>query len=332
MFRVMKNNFKFAIAALAAAGIIALPLRVYQLLYAIDKENGFYIEGNFSVPVITGIMIAFVAIVFLLCIPGKNDGEIVNPARNKPVGIAAAFFGGTLIINPLIRHFALAEPTSGDMVSLMFAVAAGISLIALGVRILTNNFGLLNGVLCIFPVLWGCVRLAVEFMKFTTISNISENLYDVLTMVFTLLFFFSSAKLIIMTEPEKSIKRVFMFGLPAAFFGLITTFPRFAIILLGRKELLHETAMPQVSDFVMAVYIIVFLISILLSSMKSGAEFPFAVEAGEPEGEENSGAGKSEFFDRPEAPKPAYETEEQRSGGIIEEAVIDDSDNITHYN
>lgn len=49
----------------AAALIVALPLRAYQLIFLIDPETGFYTKTNFTVPLLY-VLLILVGIAFIV--------------------------------------------------------------------------------------------------------------------------------------------------------------------------------------------------------------------------------------------------------------------------
>jgi len=92
-----------------------------------------------------------------------------------------------------------------------------------------------------------------------SVVNISENIYDTFTVIFLLLFLFSQAKMLSGIEIEKSVKRVYMFGIPAVLMALVTGIPGTVVLLSGLSRTSSFPVGLHIVNILFALYIISFL-------------------------------------------------------------------------
>ena len=84
----------------------------------------------------------------------------------------------------------------------MYFVLSGAGALA-GIMILMEGFSFITGsgvfrrhpLAALIPPLWGCVWLVTLFIAYTSVVNVSENIYDTLTVIFLLLFLFAQARM-----------------------------------------------------------------------------------------------------------------------------------------
>ena len=255
----MNKNIKkytplFAFAFFALASIL---LWGYELIYAIDEKTGFIEPGHWSSYLMTGLLLF--GICFLIVLPFFTSKNVVGIKQKKrPVtGVLGIIFGGVLVVETVIAFASSAPP---NVIVTISAVAASLFIIFMAINLIFGQNYSFAGVFAIVPAIWACIRLAVNFMKYTTIANISGNLFDVLMMVFTVMFLFYQANLIAGIDTKKSYRFTQGFGLCASLFCLMCTLPR---LLLNLDHSSYETINPSLSDLILAIYALVFVVSII---------------------------------------------------------------------
>ena len=53
----------------------------------------------------------------------------------------------------------------------------------------------MHPLIALLPAVWGCICLVLLFISYTAVVNVSENVYDMFSVVLLLLFLFAQAKL-----------------------------------------------------------------------------------------------------------------------------------------
>ena len=83
-------KMKYLLFVFAAAVLVALPTRVYQLLALVDASNGFYKESDVTIPVLYGVAIVFGLLFMALSFISKEVPSPKLPAgKNAVLGIAS---------------------------------------------------------------------------------------------------------------------------------------------------------------------------------------------------------------------------------------------------
>jgi uncharacterized membrane protein YtjA (UPF0391 family) len=116
--------------------------------------------------------------------------------------------------------------------------------------------------MALLPVLWSVVSLVSTFMSLTQIANISAYLYEVLQMVFAILFLYYHARYTGNISNSRELNGMFAFGLPCAFYGIASTLPQFISYAINHTK----GRLPTANDTVflaLSVYIIVLLVNLL---------------------------------------------------------------------
>ena len=84
-------KMKYLLFVFAAAVLVALPTRVYQLLALVDASNGFYKESDVTVPVLYAIMVVFGLLFLVLSFISKEVPSPKLPTGKNPILGAASF-------------------------------------------------------------------------------------------------------------------------------------------------------------------------------------------------------------------------------------------------
>lgn len=263
-------KLKHSLFIFIAAVLVTLPIRVYQMLYVIDDATGFFKEGSMSVPILTVLLVmALAAILVSAFLSGDLFAGAILPRKRTVGGIAALAMGVMLLLSSLngsVVQLGRGVVTVQQTVYFVFSIITAGAFLLMGVNFIMGKGYALNGVFALVPVIWACVRLTKQFLEFTTIANISENLYDILMLVFTVLFLFYHAKVLAGMSARKSLDRAVGFGLCAALFAILCTIPRFVLTLNNGGERLGATAQPTLLDLVLAVYIVIMVATLLVDT------------------------------------------------------------------
>jgi hypothetical protein len=285
-------------AVFVVGACAAVPLVTYLILYEIDPATSFYYDNANLVPFVNGLLIVLTV---LLVIPGF----IKKAGAPQTIGTPGAILKKQPALAVFSLLFAVLLLASSAWVlyrSLFPKVDIGAFLTGV-TGILGSIFFFVFGADCfrakrsdlrltgLLPVLWGVVNLIVTFMSLTQVANISQYLYCVLQMVFAILFLYYNARLLGGVSNGRELNGVFAFGLPCAFFGLLSSLPPVLAHLFNSKR----GSLPTLQDgafFTMSLYILALLVSLLVKKpAKPAAEIieqtaePAAEQPAQPQAE-----------------------------------------------
>jgi hypothetical protein len=269
-----------------AAGLIAaIPLRTMLILFNIDPKTGFYYGKS---PLITVVNILFLAVTVVLLVPLFMRGFrklSAEPRRSAAIGVISAAAAVFMLVDAAYDLVMFKTGGASMIFNALFEFAA----VAFFILFSTASFKggkIAFPVAALLPVLWATVHLMAAFMHYTTVVNISEYLYDMLKMVFVMLFFYYHARFAGRVTNGNEIKGMLGVGLPAVFFCLVSTLPRYIALAMGRNVTVNLTE--DLLFVVLSVYISAVLISVFFSK-------PLPVPEPEP------GAAESEIPEGPQA-------------------------------
>ena len=268
-------------AGILAAGLAAaVPLRTCVILYDIDPKTGFYINGGSGL--VTAVNILMVAAALLLMAPfvmKSFKNVAAAPRRNVAVGVITAVLAVLFAVNAFYDFYLIAATRSGAAVfvnSLLELATAGffMELSRVSLRGAKTAFPYA----ALIPVIWATVHLMAAFMQYTTVVNVSEYLFDMLKMVFVMIFFYYHARYAGRVNNGNELKGMLAFGLPAVFFAMVSILPRYIALAFGRAA---AFSLPEdLLFFGLAVYIAAVLYdAFVLQGKNTGAARTEATEA-----------------------------------------------------
>lgn len=229
-------NEKRAWLVFWAAWILLLPLRLWQQLFLVDRETGFYTDGGTVSYLLTGMLVLSVVLLFWFCRKEPALPEEEAPRLRSLGAGAAGMLTGFLFIGQGFYSLAGYPSMENQAVSNVLAIAgcaagAVFLFMAYGLAVGENAFAK-HPLLGLLPSLWGCVCLISMFVTYTAAVNGVENFYDTCTVIFFLLFLFSLAKYMAGLEGPKNLYR---YGLPAVLLASVTGAAAFLLTMLGKE-------------------------------------------------------------------------------------------------
>jgi hypothetical protein len=242
--QIYRKWLGFLLILFIPGALAAVPLRAGLLLYAIDPKTGFYTQGSSLVAILNGVLAFLTAMMLLPELyrrPVKAEGF---PAKSIPLAVTADLLAllmvldsGTLFVKMMFQK--------GGVGAFLCALAelAAAAFFFLFARAKLGGAGADFSISALLPVLWAVISLVVAFMNYTTISNISECLIDILKMIFVMIFFYYFARYAGGCTARREIVGLFASGLPAALFCLVSTLPHYAAYLISpSRGTLPDTA------------------------------------------------------------------------------------------
>ncbi len=261
--------------------IVALPVRVYQMLFLVNSTTGFFTDQNVIAIFLAIIMVVVSSIIMFMCFYDKNAPKQFKFIKNIPAAIAAALGGSSMIAHSVYSLLidngqlgrSLSENAADTAVMLesgqayLNVIMAFVGLVS-GIIILLGAFGFVIGkdvfrfipVVAIFPPLWFCVNLIMLFTNYTNVTHMTENIMDMFSMIFITLFLLSQGKMFAKVNMVQSGKRIYAFGLPAILYGFVSALPSF---ILQACDMSHTSSLKMTLNlaiFLLAVYALVYLL------------------------------------------------------------------------
>jgi len=257
-------KIKNAWIVFAVTLLIALPTRIYQVLFLVEPDTGFYTDGNTTTVIISACLAVGLLLMMVICTMDKQK-RAYSPIRSIPAAVIGTLTGLGIIFQYAISLLAGGEKQNQipSVILSAFGILAGAVLILTAYNFATGqNTFVKFPLLSLIPSLWGCVCLITLFITYVSVVNISENIYDTFTVIFLLLFLFAQAKMLAGIETEKSTKRIYVFGLPAVLMALLTGIPSAVLLFSGASRTSAFPVGLHLVNILMAFYIIAFLAAV----------------------------------------------------------------------
>ncbi|WP_040195590.1 hypothetical protein [Candidatus Soleaferrea massiliensis] len=220
--------------------LLALPIRIIELIAFIDGKTGFSLEGDFIAPVLYAILVLTIVASILFSYLNRSHPSIILD-RDKPLYILTLVLGGSFVVRcvmDIIRAFGVTGDSTFRIIISFFGILIGVILLYMGVCQMKYNT-IFSAFLSVLPAIWVVLRLLQLFTEYTTIISVSEHLFKLLFYVFIALFMVGMARIWSHTQPDKGSRGVFAYGIPAVVIGVLVTIPPIIAQLKGSTSLME---------------------------------------------------------------------------------------------
>jgi len=250
----------------AVALVSSVTVRTIQLLFLTDSKTGFYKEGMEGIGttlmvILVGMITIAAFLIFLF------DKEKINPAPSSSalLGCAAIFAGIANMAEPFLSEAVLSSVPNGLLgLRTVMILLAGAVFCWFGIAILFGSN--IRPALSIILITTWVIRLMSSFICFTGMSNISENLYDVLMLISTLVFLLIFGKAICSVSKSQTNRKLIASGLAAVLSTSASAIPCLIAYLTSDFSFVHIPVDSPVTGLFMAFFIAVYLIDICKNS------------------------------------------------------------------
>ncbi len=253
----------------AVALISTVTIRFLQLLFLTDLKSGFFLENCQEIGTYLSIWIAlFIAVTALLAYITGADRILPFFGRSNALFLVALLAGVTQIGDALFGQTALPlVPTWMLFLRWLCILACGLTFLWFG---LSGFFGWkpYAPLSMVFVVAW-IIRLITTFIGFSGMSNISENLYDVMMLIFTLLFFLSHGRVLCGIARKREMQTLLVTGVSAVLCTAVSAVPNIVMPLIRHENLAHTPTDHPIPCLFTALYIAVFLVKISRDTVKN---------------------------------------------------------------
>ena len=248
-------KMKYLLFVFAAAVLVSLPTRVYQLLALVDATNGFFRESDVTVPVLYGVVVVFGLLFMVLSFISKEVPSPKLPAgKNAVLGIASFVMvaglgadmlgilkrivpvnqGNAVIFVNLLKSNLSKNGGAFTILEFVFAFFAIIYFLVFSISHLNGKASYKEfKLLALAPLCWSMTVLVTKLMNAISFIKVSELLFEIFMFVFVMLFFLTFARVSSGVFTEDSMWGIYGYGLTAALLASIVTIPRIVIALVG---------------------------------------------------------------------------------------------------
>lgn len=248
-------KMKYLLFVFAAAVLVSLPTRVYQLLALVDTTNGFFKESDVTVPVLYGVIVVFGLLFLVLSFVSKEVPSPKLPTGKNPIlGVASFVMVAGLgwdMFKILMDILPSNQAGAGVFVALlksnlqqnggMFTILHFVFAFFAIIYFLVFAISHLNGkasykefkILALSPLCWAMTVLVTNLMNAISFIRVSELLFEIFMFVFVMLFFLTFARISSGVFTEDSMWGIYGYGLTASLLAAIVTIPRLVIMVVG---------------------------------------------------------------------------------------------------
>lgn len=283
-------KMKYLLFVFAAAVLVSLPTRVYQLLALVDASNGFFKESDVTVPVLYAIVVVFSLLFLILSFISKEVPSPKLPAGKNPIlGIASfvitaglgwdmfATLGEIIPVNQgsagifisLLRNNLAQAGGAFTILKFVFAFFAIIYFIVFGISHLNGKASYKEfKLLALSPLCWSMTMLVTKLMNAISFIKVSELLFEIFMFVFVMLFLLTFARISSGVFTEDSMWGIYGYGLTASLLAAIVTIPRIVILVVGLDAV--EGYEFNFAHFALLVFIMAYVFASLGVGFKDG--------------------------------------------------------------
>ncbi len=308
-------KMKYLLFVFAAAVLVALPTRVYQLLALVDASNGFYKESDVTVPVLYAVVVVFGLLFLVLSFISKEVPSPKLPTGKNPIlGIASFIItaglgwdmfktlsdiipvnqGNATIFMSLLKTNLAERGGTFAILEFIFAFFAIIYFIVFGISHLNGKASYKEfKLLALSPLCWAMTGLVTKLMNAISFVKVSELLFEIFMFVFVMLFFLTFARISSGVFTEDSMWGIYGYGLTASLLAAIVTIPRIIISLVGLDAV--EGYEFDFSHLTVLVFVLAYVFASLGVGFKDGLKNRRAVNEIDLPDDSETVAKKSDF-------------------------------------
>lgn len=218
----MKVKISLIPFILAAVAVIGLKL---MSVFGLDGSGMFLGLNKIGITYATiGITIALFLVCVIINIFDRKTAP-VYPVKKNPISAIFAILAGITVVASSVTT--LLNTTNDSDYYLMtvictaFSIPAAIALILMS-KVHFTGKSTISGIsmLFIFPALWGCCELVSEFLTATKVSISSSDMTALFCYIFITLYYFSHSMILSRIKGRNPVKACFIYGLPAVTISL----------------------------------------------------------------------------------------------------------------
>jgi len=290
---------------------LALPLRIWQQIYLVESETGFWAVDSERVTIIL-LYVAMGALVALPFVTGLVlRRQFVADLTRRPrmveavaaiavaVGItvgaalslnfALSVFSGQMVeglalqVDETMMQYYIRSGAMAALLEAVFGVLSALFFVSLAiVDLQPAKQRYLNRFLALTPVLWVIFRVLRRFSRTIAYLRVSDLFITIMGLVLLMLFLLAFAQVLSGVNGAGREWRLAAAGIPAAALLLLAFIPRIVASQFVSGLVPSQDAVIEWADPAMALFIVIFLFG-RLRTQNPAIEAPEAEDAEEPE-------------------------------------------------
>ena len=252
--------------------LMAVGVRIFELLVMIDKQSGFYLNKFNIISIILAIIALIGCVNFgfgaVVSLKGESKDRKI-PKNSIVIGISSLIMALGIFYDTGKIAMGTAEYSLGNYVIFGLSFLTALTFIIYGVCYFAGKNS--PKIISVFPVVWSVGQLIVNYTQFNGIALASENIVDIITLAFFMVFWLYHSKLLGELNTEKTLTRAFVFGSCAAVLGFVSTIPRFFVDFGLRVDFISTSPMVSFSNLTAAIYAACFMGVLYLQTVEKNA-------------------------------------------------------------
>ncbi len=252
-------KLKYTTKLFIVVNLIIVAFRTLQILFLTQSENAFLIDGFWvkTIDVIGTVIVALsVFALFSNSSQAVRQPEKMN-CKGVPSTVVAIVSGAMLLVTGVVSY--MTPDMMGRRLLLVLSALVTIASAVIGVSAITRKP---------FSKAWALpfigywlVELVLSYMYYTEHPLRVRTIYEVLALIFIILFFVTFGKAISGVKSEKSFRRIYPLGLTATSLCIISVVPELLAKLFGAGDKTSLSAVMPLSLVSAAIFIGFFTIN-----------------------------------------------------------------------
>ena len=268
-----KMTFNF----LGLVSIVAIILRTLLVINNTD-DRGLYINEGSPIILIFNTLLIISTLVFLI-IPMIDKMPEENRCRNKDkiLGPILTILGGFIMFMGLVDFFVIIQlvgsnnwndfryylmMTENGLMRLIISVitfitgwmVTNLSMIIISKKQTANRYGV-----AIMLAIWTIARAMLFTRSNTTIANIANNMYSMISIISAISFFLGFSKLMFGVDVKSGYRLSLVSGFITALYGMLASIPNYISFFLGKNLSFSIKDIPSIANLSISIFTVIFL-------------------------------------------------------------------------
>ena len=252
----MKLKYSWIVFILSL--ILLIPVKVYSAVTGNDFIIG-NISSSTSSSIFITVTIILVLAIIIMCLISKNVLSSINLPKNIFCGVMSLLAGIAMIISGIFDFIYLIYNMDIKVFfSAITIILSGIAFIFISnIHFKGKNIFISMPLLALLPTIWACARLTILFLYKSSVVSGQIDMFDIISSVFLILFFFAQAKIMAYIQDKKLIQKLFAFGMSSVLMLLLYNLPKIFTITS-----IFDFSVMYAVDIFLVLYIISLLITL----------------------------------------------------------------------
>ncbi len=261
---------------------VTVVIRTVQVFSFVDRETGFYKGGSALAIVLYLIIAAFSVFCAVTSFLSKETAKIEIKAEKDTLlsvltcllslgflyDSASSFIGsfdsmGSSSYGVSAFQSMMLSGTLPQMFQSIFALFSAVYFLSFSKDMIKGTHKASNHkIIAVAPVCWAGFRLVHRFIEQISYIRVSELLLELILLALTVMFFMAFAQVVSCVYIKNARWRIIGLGFPVSLISLTVNVPRLIFALTQGVDELYSKYPFKVSDFIIALFIIVLIFRI----------------------------------------------------------------------